>query len=83
MIEAHEEKCDLSNLERWLQRAGEQRKGRSGPGDGRLDFDRHTREFLEEKYGFKPKHLFFLLGRPLTEVVASLGYRISLIRMVG
>ena len=43
-----------------------------------MGFDRHTREFLGEKYGFKPEHLLFLLGRPLTEVVASFGYRISL-----
>jgi hypothetical protein len=43
-----------------------------------LGFDRHTREFLGETYGFRPEHLVFLLGRPLTEVVASLGYRISL-----
>jgi hypothetical protein len=43
-----------------------------------LGFDRHTREFLGETYGFRPEHLLFLLGRPLTEVVASLGYKISL-----
>ncbi|RPH89991.1 MAG: YkgJ family cysteine cluster protein [Desulfobacteraceae bacterium] len=78
VIKAHEEKCDLLSLERSLQRAGEQRKdGQDRVMEG-LGFDRHTREFLEEKYGFRPEHLLFLLGRPLTEVVASFGYRISL-----
>jgi Fe-S-cluster containining protein len=78
VIKAHEDKCDLLNLERELKRAGEQKKdGRDRVMEG-LGFDRHTREFLGEKYGFKPEHLLFLLGRPLTEVVASLGYKISL-----
>lgn len=78
VIKAHEEKCDLLSLERGLKRAGEQKEdGRDRVMEG-LGFDRHTREFLGEKYGFRPEHLVFLLGRPLTEVVASLGYRISL-----
>jgi len=66
------------NLERGLKRAGEQKKdGQDRVMEG-LGFDRHTREFLGEQYGFSPEHLVFLLGRPLTEVVASLGYKISL-----
>ena len=78
VIKAHEEKCDLLNLERGLKRAVEQKRdGQDRVMEG-LGFDRHTREFLGEKYGFRPEHLVFLLGRPLTEVVASLGYRISL-----
>ena len=78
VIKAHEEKCDLMNLESGLKRAGEQAKdGQDRLMEG-LGFDRHTREFLGETYGFRPEHLLFLLGRPLTEVVASLGYKISL-----
>ncbi|HSO72402.1 MAG TPA: YkgJ family cysteine cluster protein [Thermodesulfobacteriota bacterium] len=78
VIKAHEEKCDLMHLEKGLQRAGDQQKeGQDRVMEG-LGFDRHTREFLGETYGFKPEHLGFLLGRPLTEVVASLGYRLRL-----
>ena len=78
VIKAHEEKCDLMHLEKELQRAGDQQKdGQDRVMEG-LGFDRHAREFLGETYGFRPEHLVFLLGRPLMEVVASLGYRISL-----
>jgi Fe-S-cluster containining protein len=78
LIKVHEEKCDLMNLERGLQRAGDQQKdGQDRVMEG-LGFDRHAREFLGETYGFRPEHLVFLLGRPLTEVVASFGYRIGL-----
>ena len=78
VIKAHEEKCDLLTLERELKRSVEQ------PNEGQdrvveaIGFDRHTREFLGEKYGLRPEHLVFLLGRPLTEVVASFGYTVSL-----
>jgi Fe-S-cluster containining protein len=78
VIESHEEKCDLLNLEKGLKQAAEQQKdGQDLVMEG-LGFDRHTREFLGETYGLRPEHLVFLLGRPLTEVVASFGYRISL-----
>jgi Fe-S-cluster containining protein len=78
VIKAHEEKCDLLDLERGLKQAGEQKKdGQDRVMEG-LGFDRHTRGFLGEKYGFTPEHLLFLLGRPLAEVVPSFGYRFSL-----
>ncbi len=77
VIKVHEEKCDLLNLERELKRAGEQKKDSQDRVIEGLGFDRHTREFLGEKYGFRPEHLVFLLGRSLPEVVASFGYTIS------
>jgi Fe-S-cluster containining protein len=78
VIQSHDEKCDLLNLEKSLKRAGQQKKDDQDRVMEVLGFDRYIREFLGEKYGFRPEHLVFLLGRPLTEVVASLGYRISL-----
>ena len=76
VIKAHEKKCDLLDLERELKRAVDQGSSQDRVMEG-IGFDRHTREFLGEKYGFKPEHLRFLLGRPLPEVVASFGYIIS------
>ena len=78
VIEAHEEKCDLLNLEQGLKRAVDNKKGGLDLVAEELGFDRHTRDFLSEKYGLGPEHLAFLLGRPLPAVAASLGYRISL-----
>jgi Fe-S-cluster containining protein len=78
VIKAHEEKCDLLNLEQGLKQAVDKKEGGLVLAAEALGFDRHTRDFLGEKYGLRADHLGFLLGRPLAEVAVSLGYRISL-----
>jgi Fe-S-cluster containining protein len=77
VVKSHEERLSVIRLREWLMRDTEQ----SLPADENLreaiNYDRHVRSFLGEKFGLRRQHLDFLLGRPAEEVISGLGFEVE------
>lgn len=77
VVKTHEERCSILRLQEWLEQAVEQALPHDDSLMEGLLYDRHTRTYLSEKFGLNRKHLDFLLGRPVEEVIPGLGFRIQ------
>lgn len=77
IAKTHEERCDLLRLQEWLTRAVEGAGAEEERILEALQYDRHVRAFLGEQFNLEPRHLDFLLGRPLEEVVVGLGFSLQ------
>lgn len=77
VVKTHEQGCSVLRLKEWLDKAAEQ----AGDAGERLleavHFDRHTRNHLNVTLGLQRRHLDFLLGRPVEEVIAGLGFSVE------
>jgi Fe-S-cluster containining protein len=77
VMKTHEERCDLLRMQEWLIRAVEGAGGEDEKVVETLQYDRHVRAFLGEQFNLERRHLDFLLGRPLEEVVVGLGFSVQ------
>ncbi len=74
LIEAHEKHCALSRLQKALSRI---RQGDISAREEALDiifYDQHLRRLLDDQKGIRPENQVFLIGRPLSELIPSLGF---------
>jgi Fe-S-cluster containining protein len=74
LIEAHEKRCALSQLQEALSRIN---RGDISAQEDALDiifYDQHLRRVLEDQKGIGPENQVFLFGRPLSDLVATFGF---------
>jgi Fe-S-cluster containining protein len=77
IIESHTKRCSVSDLQEALSRT---KKGFAAAQDEALDilfFDRHLREYLTQEQGIGPENQVFLIGRPVSDLIYSFGFRIE------
>lgn len=77
IIESHSKRCSLDDLQRALSRA---QRGFADAQEEALDilfFDQHLREYLDREQGISPENQVFLIGRPVSDLIRSFGFRIE------
>ena len=77
IIENHSKRCSLEDLHRALTRG---QRGFADSLEEALDilfFDQHLRDYLEREQGIKAENQGFLIGRPVLDLIPSLGFRIE------
>ena len=76
-IESHSKQCAVSDLQDALSRI---KKGLATAQEEALDilfFDQHLREYLTQEQGVDPENQLFLIGRPVSDLIHSFGFRIE------
>jgi Fe-S-cluster containining protein len=77
IIESHSRRCAVSALQEALSRI---KKGVAAAQEEALDilfFDQHLREYLTQEQGIDPESQMFLIGRPVSDLIHSFGFRIE------
>jgi Fe-S-cluster containining protein len=77
IIESHSQRCAVSALQEALSRI---KKGLAAAQDEALDilfFDQHLREYLTQEQGIGPESQLFLIGRPVSDLIHSFGFRLE------
>lgn len=77
IIESHSQRCSLDDLQRALTRA---QRGFADALEEVLDillFDQNLREYLDREQGISPESQVFLIGRPVSDLIRSFGFRIE------
>jgi Fe-S-cluster containining protein len=77
VVKSHEERCSVLRLQEWLLRAAEQTLSADEDLQAAIRYDRHARAFLSEKFSLERRHLDFILGRPVEEVISGLGFEVE------
>ncbi len=77
IIESHTKRCGVTDLQEALSGI---KKGMAAAQDEALDilfFDQHLREYLNQEQGIALENQVFLIGRPVSDLIYSFGFRIE------
>jgi Fe-S-cluster containining protein len=77
VIESHGQRCSVDDLQRALSRVKRGFADAQAEAMDILFFDRHLREFLTREQGISPENQMFLIGRPVSDLIISFGFRIE------
>ena len=76
VIEAHERRCGISEMERWIRRIDHRGETAIAPILKMLRFDHDLREMMPERLRMDPGELDLILGRPLRHIIEGFGLRV-------
>jgi Fe-S-cluster containining protein len=77
IIESHTIRCAVDDLQRALIRAQRGFVEAQEEAIEILFFDQHLREYLDREQGISPENQVFLIGRPVSDLLRSFGFRIE------
>lgn len=76
VVDAHDMKCSIIELEKWIQRIHSEGEEAVTHVLSMLQFDYGLRRIMPEKLGFAPNEIDLVLGRALIQIIEPFGLKV-------